>query len=257
LVRQISYQKPIDASRSKAGVAISPFLSLRAFCSAEGVAISSLCHCTPAKGESGNLIFFPPFCHCEGSQGSLWQSRLLKRHKNIDCFVASLLAMTAEELSLRRLSVGEPVAISSFKKTQKYRLLRRFAPRNDNERNYHCTPAKGESGNLIFFSSLLSLRGLPREPVAISSFRKTQKYRLLRRFAPRNDNERNYHCTPAKGESGNLIFFSSLLSLRGLPREPVAISSFKKTQKYRLLRRFAPRNDSVVRLASPTQFTNL
>ena len=112
-MRQISYQKPIDASRSKAGVAISPFLSLRAFCSAEGVAISSLCHCTPAKGESGNLIFFPPFCHCEGSQGSLWQSRLLKKHKNIDCFVASLLAMTTRGTIIARPPKAR-VAISYF-----------------------------------------------------------------------------------------------------------------------------------------------
>ena len=39
------------------------------------------------------------------------------------------------------------------------------------------------------------------------------------------------------------------LSLRGLSAgEPVAISYLKKKQKTRLLRRFAPRNDSVGRL---------
>jgi hypothetical protein len=71
-VRQISYQKPIPivASRSKAGVAISPFLSLRAFYSAEGVAISSLCHCTPAKGESDNLIFSLPSVIARAPKGA-------------------------------------------------------------------------------------------------------------------------------------------------------------------------------------------
>jgi hypothetical protein len=45
------------------------------------------------------------------------------------------------------------------------------------------------------------------------------------------------HCEPAEGGRGNLVFLEDT--------------------NIELLRRYAPRNDSVVRLASPTQFANL
>jgi hypothetical protein len=52
--RRIPFRKPITivASPPKAVVAIPGFLSLRAFCEAEGVAISTLCHCEASRREA-------------------------------------------------------------------------------------------------------------------------------------------------------------------------------------------------------------
>ena len=56
---------------------------------------------------------------------------------------------------------------------------------------YHCEASQREA--VAIHPSVIA-RALLRRALAISYLKKTQKRRLLRRFAPRNDNGMDCHC---------------------------------------------------------------